>query len=641
MRSSYLRKSLAASAVLASSVAAVAGVTGSAQAAPSGPANSPLTVGDGAWSPDGSRYVYVDTNGAVITHNLPGGAAITVDPAKPGVVRTGPTFVDNGAGIVFSQTENGVSKLVSISAFTPAGDQVKETDPLSHLVSQMPEGTESAPDSNGKTLAFQHGVNGHQEIWVQDDFGRGSAGPIQATADGTSPTVSPDGKTIAFLRKDGNGDEQIWTVPWHGQSATPAAGTPVQLTNDAHDHLHPTFSADGTRIAFEQGPGNGAAATDVESIAATGGGQKQESAKPGVPYYQPLNKDSLSRMAGADRIGTAIAASQAQWPTAPYTGNDGRFAADSVVLSRSDQFADALGGSALATSAVGPLLLTPTDHLDSAVKAEIARTLGPASTHRTVYVLGGEQALSPAVFDAVKAMGYEVKRIAGPDRYATSVAIAEQVTSLISPSGWGQPDRVMVATGNLFPDALSAGAAAESGYFNGPAAGVVILTNDKQMPAVTAAYLAQVKAHDSAQNPTPVYGIGGQADAALTSAGVKHTGLVGIDRYQTSYLVAKTFFGDWEAHTAPASMGFATGLTWPDALSGGAFMGEKHGPLLLVNPENWLSSEAQNYLYGWAPATDNAYVFGGTAAVGDLAQNNIGGGISGPAGYNLQNNPKA
>lgn len=634
MRSSKLKKSLAASAVLASSIAATAGLSASAHAAPAGPGNSPLTIGKGAWAPDGSRYVHANADGSIATRNLPGGNEIIVDPAKAGVARSNPTFWNNGTAIVFSETVNGTSKLVSIPTYTPAGDPVVESDPLIFLSSKMTEGTETAPDSDGTKLVFQHHntASNQDEIYVQDSYGRGSAGPILVAANGTSPSISPDGKTIAFLRKDNAGHEQIWTAAWNGQSAQPPAGTAKQLTTNAEDHLSPTFSPDGTRIAYAARTSTNGSPSRVESVsAADGSGLKQESATGGTPSYQPLTKNTLTRLAGADRLGTAIAASQAKWKNG---------AANSVVLSRSDQFADALGGSSLAGVEGGPLLLTPSTRLDTGIKAEIARVLGPANGHKTVYVLGGEQALSPAVFNAVKGMGYNVARIAGPDRYATSVAIAKQITSFDVQNGWGQPGRVLVATGNLFPDALSAGAAAGAGAYNGPVGGVVLLTNDKQMPASTAAYLAQVKAHDDAKSPTPVYGVGGQADTALKSAGVKHTGLVGTDRYQTSYLVAKTFFGG-AADDAPATMGFATGADWPDALSGGAFMGESGGPLLLVNPASWLSAQSQNFLFGWAPGTADAYIFGGDKAVdGGVTQSNIGGGISGPAGYDYKLNPK-
>src|SRR2546423_1286966 len=130
---SFVRKSLAASAVLASSVAATAGIGAGAHAAPGGPGNSPLTLDLGPFAPDGSRYVYADSDGAIITHNSPGGAPLVADPAKPGVARSHPTFFADGSAIVFSQTVNGVSKLVAVPAFTPEGDPVQETHPLRQL----------------------------------------------------------------------------------------------------------------------------------------------------------------------------------------------------------------------------------------------------------------------------------------------------------------------------------------------------------------------------------------------------------------------------------------------------------------------------------------------------------------------------
>ncbi|GAA1958005.1 cell wall-binding repeat-containing protein [Catenulispora subtropica] len=640
MLSTHLKKSIAVSAVLASSIAAAVGFTAAAQAAPAGPANSPLTLDRGAWSPDGSRYVFTDAAGAILTaQHGEGGAPFVVDPAKPGVSRSHPTWFAGGTAIVFSETANGTSKLMSVPAYTDPQVAVQETNPLSYL-NGITLGTETAPDSNGGTLAFQHHNNAaaEDEIWVQDAFGRGSGGPMRATDNGMSPSVSPDGKTIAFLRTDADGNKQLWTVPWNGQNATPHAGTPVQLTHDAHDHTNPTWTPDGSRITFEQGPGPGAAPTSVQSVAKDGGGQRQEADHAGVPSYQPLVEDTVTRLAGNDRIGTAVATSQAKWPTAPYVkkgSDDATRPAGGVVLARYDLPYDALGGSALASSKAAPLLLTPGDHLDAGVKAEITRVLGPApgsvngGWKPTVYVLGGEQALSPAVFNAVKAMGYDVKRVSGPDRYSTSVAIAKEVTG-----SYNGPTQILAATGDDFPDALSAGAASQSGPRPGSVTGVVVLTHDKVLPPSVAAYIS------SAAKTANVYAVGGQADAAL--AHVNHHSLVGADRYQTSYLVARTFFGDWQGYTAPESVGFATGKTWPDALAGGAFMSEVGGPLLLVDPATGLpSTQAQGWLAGWAPALKDGYVFGGTAALGADVPAKIAGDIAGPAGVALKTNPKA
>ncbi|GAA2020234.1 hypothetical protein GCM10009839_16160 [Catenulispora yoronensis] len=628
MLNKHLKKSIAASAVLAGSVAAAMGSAGGAQAAPAGPANSPLTLDRGAWAPDGSRYAFVDADGAVRTQLAGGGAPIVVDPAKPGVTRSHPTWFDGGAAIVFSETANGASKLVSVPAYTDPRDKVAESNPITSA-NIGPLGTETAPDSNGKSLVTQHhnAANGHDEVWIQDGFGGGTDGPHLVTDNGLTPTLSPDGKTIVFVRPDAAGDQQLWSAAWTYQ--TPGAlGAPVQLTHDAADHTNPTWSADGARIAFEQGPGHGAAATSVQSIAKGGGDQRQEADHAGVPNYQPLVKDTVTRLSGADRIGTALAASQALWPTAPYHSAPGSKVgqAAAVVLARQDLPFDALGGSTLAAEKGGPLLLTSGAALDPKVKAEIVRLLGPAATtgyKPTVYILGGEQAVSANVLNAVKAMGYQVKRLSGPDRYTTSVAIAKEI------GADGPIQQVLVATGEDFPDALSAGAAADSFQDRGaPGFGVVVLSQGKTLPAPVADY---VKSRPAAK----VFGVGGQADTALTQAHVTHTGVAGSDRYQTSYLVAKTFF------TAPDSVGLATGATFPDALSGGAFMSRISGPLLLVNPTTGLpSTQAQGWLSGLSSAIGNAYIFGGTAALGPNVATNIAGDISGPAGANQVANPR-
>jgi hypothetical protein len=653
MRSSSFKKSLAATAVLASSVAVGVGFAGAAQATPAGAANSPLTITNGtgtvlvngvahqyqgnigkaSWAPDGSRIAFIDNAGNVFTERAGGSTPLLVAPAKAGATRSNPTWVDGGKAIVFSETVNGVAKLQAVPAYTAPGVQVAETDPISLLAGKFTEGGDTAPDSNGKTLAFQHhnANTGKDEIFVQDSFGRGSAGPILLTDDGTAPTVSPDGKSIAFVRSTG-GREQIWTAAWSSQAGSPA-GPAKQLTTDDRDHFVPAYSPDGTRIAYEARTATNGAPDDVESIAIDGSGKRVESSHWGTPAYQPTNANTVTRLAGADRLGTAIAASQAQW----HAGTAG-----AVVLSRSDQFADALGGSTLAVAKEGPLLLTPSDHLDAGVKAEITRVLGKPAADRTIYVLGGEQALSPAVYNQVKALGYTVKRLSGADRYATSVAIAEEITG--TGSYYNPPERVLVATGNLAPDALSAGAAASASAGYAPSTGVVVLTNDKVVPPSVKSYLAQIRAHDTKNWTTPVYGVGGQGDGALNSIGFQHTKVAGADRYETSYLVARTFFGGWDQGegTTPTSVGFATGLTWPDALSGGAFMGAKGGPLLLVNPATGEPDKgAEEWLIDESASITTGYVFGGTAAVPSIVDSGVAGLIGQEGGpVNYGSNPK-
>jgi len=106
------------------------------------------------------------------------------------------------------------------------------------------------------------------------------------------------------------------------------------------------------------------------------------------------------RLAGVDRIATAIAASRSLWGVA----GSGR-GAESVVIVRDDAFPDALAAVPLAAAERAPLLLTGSAGLDPRVSAEISRLLAPGAT---VYVVGGSNALSPEVSDGLSAAGYDV-----------------------------------------------------------------------------------------------------------------------------------------------------------------------------------------------------------------------------------------
>ena len=119
-----------------------------------------------------------------------------------------------------------------------------------------------------------------------------------------------------------------------------------------------------------------------------------------------------------------------------------------MVLTRADTYPDALAGVPLAAKVGGPLLLTSSNSLSAAVRAEIVRVL-PAGA--PVYILGGTSAVSAAVETTITGLGFVVHRLAGANRFATAVAVAGAL---------GNPTTVFEATGLNFPDALAGGPAA-------------------------------------------------------------------------------------------------------------------------------------------------------------------------------------
>ncbi len=158
------------------------------------------------------------------------------------------------------------------------------------------------------------------------------------------------------------------------------------------------------------------------------------------PASNPFGRDMAAtpRVGAATPIANAVAISRSR-----FAPDDARH----VVLSRSDRFPDALAGTPLLGE--GPLLLTPSSSLDATVRAEIGRVVRPGSV---VYLLGGTSALSPSIAQQLTDDGYEVRRLAGPDRFSTSRAVAEEVRALYPESG----GTVLVARGYGTADSATA-----------------------------------------------------------------------------------------------------------------------------------------------------------------------------------------
>jgi len=288
----------------------------------------------------------------------------------------------------------------------------------------------------------------------------------------------------------------------------------------------------------------------------------------------PPGPEVVTRIAGPDRIATALAASRDAFPES--------HSANAAVLANARTFADALTGVPVAAKRGGPLLLNPATGLESRVAEELRRAVTPGGV---VYLLGGTAALSEAVERAVLAEGFQAVRYGGVNRYATAQIIAEQ--------GLGGPLVVLLATGHTFADALAAGAAAAE------LGGAVLLTDGDQLAPETLQY---VGARPTARR----YALGGPASRADPTA----QSIAGRDRYETAIMAAKEFF------TAPSVIGLASGATFPDALAGGANIASRGGPMLLATPTAPLPGVVSTYLRETS-SIERTLIYGGAGAVGE------------------------
>ncbi len=302
---------------------------------------------------------------------------------------------------------------------------------------------------------------------------------------------------------------------------------------------------------------------------------------------QPTEPTSdLERIAGDNRVATAVAVSQAGW-------DDG--SADVALIATGDNFPDAVAAGALAAAQDAPILLVQGPNLPDIVADEIDRLVV-----EEVLILGGVGAVSNRIAGALDQLGVSNRRVAGPDRFATAAAIALEAGA---PGG-----RVAVAFGDNFPDALAAGSLAATDDQI-----PVLLTGTDDLPEATADALSQFGDVDE------VLVLGGTAvisdataQAISEAADAPARRIAGNGRQQTATAIAEEALATDGGQKRILA---ATEADFPDALSAGGLAGQRDGIVLLTPTQGcgptfeWVSSNTSS--------VGGAAVVGGTAVVSE------------------------
>jgi len=312
----------------------------------------------------------------------------------------------------------------------------------------------------------------------------------------------------------------------------------------------------------------------------------------GVGYVTPAHAeptmsarvDLVGRISGSDRYGTSVAVAQAAFPTT----------APVVYIASGAAFPDALAAGPAAVHQGGPLLLTAPNTLPSDVATEIT-SLAPSR----IVIVGGTGAVSTGVETALKALAPTVTRVAGDNRYQTSLAVAEYAfTDPVS--------TVYMATGRTFPDALAAGAAAAK------AGGPLLLVNGnaKTLDALTRTVIS------TTLTPKTIVVVGGPSVmsagvlAAAKGLATTTTRVSGGNRYTTAAAIG-TYAWPSATHAY-----MATGLNFPDGLVATIIAGVKGDPLFLTTLQ---CQDYPAYVGEFRLGVRQATLIGGPATVEDSA----------------------
>ena len=298
--------------------------------------------------------------------------------------------------------------------------------------------------------------------------------------------------------------------------------------------------------------------------------------------------NSFKRISGKNRYETSSAISKHGWNQSEY-----------AVIAQGENFPDALCSVPLAKKYNAPILLTSKDKLDKNVEDEINRL-----KVKNIILIGGEGSISLKLEKNIKDKFKDVsiERIAGNDRYETSIKIAQKLEF---------NGDVIVASSKYYADALSiAPVAAKKGM-------PIILSEKNKLSNSATNYLK-----DKNINNSYVIGGAGVIGDSILKEVKNSTRIYGKDRFETNVEILKKFQDDIDYSNVFVALGYGpNGNEFADALSGAALATKLNGPMILSNKD--LPKDTKDYLQTKLEGKEKIFALGGESVLPSDAVNKI------------------
>ncbi len=294
-----------------------------------------------------------------------------------------------------------------------------------------------------------------------------------------------------------------------------------------------------------------------------------------VSFTSSAYASSTNRLAGETRYDTSASIAQNGWQQS-----------DSAILAYGENYPDALSAAPLAKKYNAPILLTSGNKLPGVTKQSLT------DLHvKKVFIIGGTGVIPGSIESELKLMGITPTRIAGYDRYETSIKIAQRL---------GSPSELIVTTGEDYSDALSMA----------PIAGAkqipIILVPKGSLPDSVKNYIASLNV-----NKTYVIGDSSIIGESVSNQFPNAERIVGADKYQRNIAINKKFDSTFDS----SSLCIATGEGFADALTGAAYAAKINAPIVLV--KSFSPVDTKTYYIQRSKNATTIHVFGGTGVVAD------------------------
>lgn len=317
---------------------------------------------------------------------------------------------------------------------------------------------------------------------------------------------------------------------------------------------------------------------------------------------------TATRLWGNDRYETAVAIAAMNFP---FWEN-----VDHVIIASGEDraAADPLSASGLAWAYGAPVFLVR----DNGAPASVITALQAIRTRNGpfhLHIVGGPASVTPRALQDIQSNVLNViyDRVEPyNDRYTLAASVARRMVQERPLDQWYERLRgrgALIANGedpNTFFDALALSPVCVTTGLP------ILLVRKNSIPGPTAQVLADL----DLQHRTVGGGPATVSDAVfdqLNTGAIPCQRVWGPDRYATAAAISQWFADDYSpGATYPHNVGVAAKL--PDALTGGSFLGLRHGCLLLTRPTS-LPATSRDFLTAHTTLTGKAFVFGGPYSV--------------------------
>ncbi|MGK7376442.1 SpoIID/LytB domain-containing protein [Planococcus sp. 1R117A] len=264
--------------------------------------------------------------------------------------------------------------------------------------------------------------------------------------------------------------------------------------------------------------------------------------------------------------------------------------AKTIVLGGGSILADALAGTVLAHKHRAPIMLVRNNSLPASVEQFINEKTEAGAT---IYILGGESAISPEIQDKLTQKGFKTIRLSGKDRTATSLAIAKEI---------GSSSKVMIANGEEgSSDALSASAYAANKQIP------IIIQRGTKLAEQTKTFLK-----DNASSSAIIIGGKGvvpeTVETELMDMNIKAERISGSNRVETSIAINR------ELPLTGNSIVIGNAYRFVDALAGSVLAAKTGSPIVLLDPD---PAKLPAAFFESMPTKSEAFFLGGSGVISE------------------------